>query len=142
MHQNAANGMIANTPLFVPAAVDTIGDASPVRAFSLKRELRRVVKDQHCVLARRKAIMRRLKVPLQDVSLRRPAHWRKSEMQLWCSPSPGKPSVCFHLPQPRSAPAIPGIAYQGEHPQTRTQQRLAAKSKEPAPEKYLTKLMG
>ena len=68
MHQNAANGMLANTPLFVPAAVDTIGDASPVRAFSLKRELRRVVKDQHCVLVRRKAIKRRLKVPLQDVS--------------------------------------------------------------------------
>jgi hypothetical protein len=68
MQQDAADGVSANATSLIASAIDVVSDADAIRAFSLKREFRRVVEDQYSAVACCEAITRGLKMTRKDVS--------------------------------------------------------------------------
>src|SRR5271169_6505669 len=67
MHQDAANRMQSWTAGFVPLRDVFPRDANGLGPFSLKRELRRVMKNQNPAIARGKAVAGRLEMARQYV---------------------------------------------------------------------------
>src|SRR5579863_9779409 len=103
MHQNAANGVGADAPFFVPPAIDGVGDADLAWVLSLKRELCRVMKDQHRVFPRHEAVVRRLKMAREDGSFVDPPVGEKAIRSLGVRPIlPSRTSANSHAAASRS----------------------------------------